>query len=225
MAETDGKQFLYPDMKTLLDMFGQRLSSGINCVSIGTVKTFYSSTQTADIAINYMKRIKGKGTDKEGKPIDTFESYPILVNCPVVWLFGGAGFLTFPIAAGDECVVLFCDRDIDNWYSSGSSATAPNSARLHSLSDGIAIVGLKSLISKKTDYNASAVQLGYGSTVITMNASGATIYASGSLGITSTGNTTVSVGGNMSATVTGSATVTATGAVVISGSSVSLNPS
>jgi hypothetical protein len=222
MSQTDGKQFLYPDMKTLLDMFGQRISSSINCVSIGTVQTFYSETQTADININYMKRIKGKSTDKEGKTIDTFESYPMLVNCPVVWLFGGSGFLTFPIAAGDECVVLFCDRDIDNWHASGSSKSVPNSVRLHDISAGVAIVGLKSLVSKKTNYNASAVQLGYGSTVITMNASGATISTSGALNVSSTGNTSVTVGGNLTATVTGSATVAATGAVTISGSTVSI---
>jgi hypothetical protein len=49
-----------------------------------------------------------------------------------------------PIQEGDECLVLFNDRDMDNWYS-GSSSSGVATPRLHSFSDGIILVGLSSL--------------------------------------------------------------------------------
>jgi hypothetical protein len=46
-----------------------------------------------------------------------------------------------PIKKGDYCIVLFCDRNFSIWWDSGAE-TGPESERKHSLSDGIAIVGL-----------------------------------------------------------------------------------
>jgi hypothetical protein len=47
-----------------------------------------------------------------------------------------------PIQSGDTCLVLFCDRDLDNWFESGQITTL-NSNRVHDLSDGVALVGIR----------------------------------------------------------------------------------
>jgi hypothetical protein len=46
-----------------------------------------------------------------------------------------------PIKKGDYCIVLFCDRNFSIWWDSGAE-TGPESERKHSLSDGLAIVGV-----------------------------------------------------------------------------------
>jgi hypothetical protein len=50
--------------------------------------------------------------------------------------------IPFEINPGDACLVIFSDVDIDNWFETGE-ASAPNSPRRHSLSDGFAFVGFK----------------------------------------------------------------------------------
>jgi hypothetical protein len=72
---------------------------------------------------------------------DTSVEYPVLVDCPYFVLQGGGAYIDMPISAGDYCLVLFNDRDIDNWWSTANVAD-PASTRKHSFSDAIALVGL-----------------------------------------------------------------------------------
>lgn len=63
---------------------------------------------------------------------------PILINVPVVFPSSAAFSLKFPISYGDECLVVFSDLSIDNfWLHSG--VQNPVEVRRHDLSDGIAI--------------------------------------------------------------------------------------
>ena len=57
---------------------------------------------------------------------------------------GGLSSLTFPVLPGDSCVLLFNDRDLDNWFLSGLN-TPVNTTRTHHFSDAIALVGIRSL--------------------------------------------------------------------------------
>lgn len=68
---------------------------------------------------------------------------PILVDVPVVFPGGGGFTMTFPIAPGDEAVVVFASRSIDNWWYQGG--IQPQSLlAMHDLSDGFAFVGVRS---------------------------------------------------------------------------------
>ena len=69
-----------------------------------------------------------------------------------------------PVSPGDSCLVLFNDRDIDNWYESGA-VTAPNTARTHDLSDGLVIVGFRHQANPISAYSEE-VQLRHGTTII-----------------------------------------------------------
>lgn len=68
---------------------------------------------------------------------------PLLVDVPVLFPSGGGLTLTFPIEAGDECLVWFAARCIDGWWQSGG-VQAPMEFRMHDLSDGFALVGPRS---------------------------------------------------------------------------------
>ena len=51
--------------------------------------------------------------------------------------------ITTPIKPGDECLVIFADRCIDGWWWLGG-VQPPSEARNHDLSDGFALVGVRS---------------------------------------------------------------------------------
>lgn len=63
---------------------------------------------------------------------------PLLINVPVVFPSSGSSSITFPIEKGDECLIIFSDLAIDNFWTSGSVQN-PIEVRRHDLSDGIAI--------------------------------------------------------------------------------------
>ena len=122
----------------------------MNCVKIGQVTSFDPSKKTIQAAI-LGKRVLNDGT---------LADYPALVDCPVFTLQGGGGAVQLPIAAGDNCILLFNDRNIDAWYQNGSSA-APYDARCHDISDAIALVGVNSQASDLRYYDADTAGLLY----------------------------------------------------------------
>jgi hypothetical protein len=69
--------------------------------------------------------------------------FPKLMDCPVVFPQGGGAVLTFPLAPGDEVLVVFASRGIDWWWQNGcaSGPQAPAEARMHDLSDGFVLPG------------------------------------------------------------------------------------
>lgn len=69
---------------------------------------------------------------------------PLLINVPVEFMGGGGATLTFPIKPGDEAWIMFSSRNLAQWWQTGRISRQPE-PRMHDLSDGIAIVGLRSL--------------------------------------------------------------------------------
>lgn len=162
---SENRQAKRIETSDLPDLFAKKaneLLSALNCMTLGTIKSFDPETQSAEISINYKRVLTRQqnpvGLGGEG---DVYVDYPVLVKCPVVFLFGGAGQLTMPVAPGDTCLVFFADRDIDAWYTSGQVA-GPNSDRMHDLSDGVALVGIRSLLNPVQDYLTNGVQLRHG---------------------------------------------------------------
>lgn len=83
----------------------------------------------------------------EGEGFSGAHNLPPCVDVPVVFPMGGGYELTFPINAGDECLLIFAERCIDGWFTTGQP-TPPQDYRKHDLSDAFAIVGVRSLANK-----------------------------------------------------------------------------
>lgn len=83
---------------------------------------------------------------------------PLLLDCPVVLIGGGGCVATFPISVNDECLVVLTGHSIDNWWANGG-VQAQAEKRLHDLSDGFAIVGLRSKPNWMKGYSSSTAQL------------------------------------------------------------------
>lgn len=83
---------------------------------------------------------------------------PVLINVPVIFPRGGGFSLTFPVKPGDECLIEFCERCIDDWHETGE-VKKPTSKRFHSLSDAVCFVGISSKPNKIPNYDADNVEL------------------------------------------------------------------
>lgn len=87
-----------------------------------------------------------------------FVSMPLLLDCPVVFPSGGDVVMTFPIATGDDCLVVFASRCIDSWWQSGT-IQPPAEFRMHDLSDGFVFVGPRSLPKALENVSTTTAQI------------------------------------------------------------------
>lgn len=167
-----------PQLSDLLDKIKDETMSDLNSIAIGTIFHFYPDKQTADVQINYRKVIKGGAPEPNSTngDVDIAVPYPVLSNCPVVVIGGGGGCITFPVAIGDTCLVLFCDRDIDTWFNYGITGAVPNSNRTHDLTDAIVLVGIHSLISSIAYYATNKVEIRYDLVKISLSATDIGVY-------------------------------------------------
>lgn len=79
-----------------------------------------------------------------GEGITGPQNLPPCVDVPVMFLGGGGYDITYPIVEGDECLLIFAERCIDSWFTTGKPAP-PADYRQHDLSDAFALVGVRSL--------------------------------------------------------------------------------
>ena len=138
-----------------------RMAGQIRCAMPGIIISFDPATQTATVQPAIKMRVNlGEGV----KQMDL----PPIANVPVVLPFAqGAGLLlTLPIRAGDECLIVFSDRSIDNFMQSGgvqpTVATAnedTTTPRSHSLADAICIPGIISNPQAVPEYNTDNIEL------------------------------------------------------------------
>ncbi|WP_158660281.1 Gp138 family membrane-puncturing spike protein [Pseudomonas sp. NC02] len=103
----------------------------------GIIQSFDPQSMTCTV----QPAINGQVRDETGAL--TGVELPLLVDCPVQFPAGGGCTLTFPVKAGDECLVVFSSRCIDAWWQSGGVQVQPE-LRMHDLSDGFVLLGFRS---------------------------------------------------------------------------------
>jgi hypothetical protein len=121
-------------------------------VRIGKIKSFDSSTGIAEVQPLLKETF-------EGESGDVTASMPPISGVPVFCLGGGDFADTYPVAVGDECLLLVCDRSIDLWNKRGGEVD-PADLRRHNISDAIALVGLRSEPRKNTEWDSARRVIG-----------------------------------------------------------------
>ena len=215
-------------LETLLSSVAYEISKNINCVKIGVIQSFDAATQEATVAVAFTQ-VTSIAPDGSR----TLAEYPLLLNVPVIFPSGGGFTLTFPIADGDECVVLF-NTQIDNWLAQGAGQP-PTVGRVHDLSDGIAIVGIRNNTRALSGVSTSTAQLRSddGTTYVEVAAGGiVNVVAPTSITFTTplatfTGNVVIDKTLNVDNTGSSSTPCNITGAIIatgdITGNSISLD--
>ncbi|WP_257819830.1 Gp138 family membrane-puncturing spike protein [Burkholderia glumae] len=118
----------------------------------GIIESYDPGAQTVAIQAGLKVPVRaGDGT------LTTVE-LPQLVDCPAQFPSGGNSTLTFPVARGDECLVVFASRCIDAWWQSGGVQELADT-RMHSLSDGFALLGFRSQPRVLTNVSTTSAQL------------------------------------------------------------------
>lgn len=100
--------------------------------------------------------IKGAEPNDSGEYVSM--NLPLLIDVPVVFPRGGGCTITFPITAGDECLLIFSDRDTGFWWQNGG-IQEPADQRQHDLSDAFAIIGPQSQADKIDNISTSTLQM------------------------------------------------------------------
>jgi len=118
----------------------------------GIVQSFDPATCTCTV----QPAIACQGVDAKGQIQSA--ALPLLTDVPVIFPRGGGCTITFPVKAGDECLVVFSDRCIDFWWQNGG-VQEPVDPRQHDLSDAFAFVGPQSQAQKISGISTTSVQV------------------------------------------------------------------
>ena len=193
----------YPDQDETLRVYTEAKQARLWTALPGIVQSY----NPAQMTVTVQPAINGVARQQDG----TFVSLkmPVLLDVPVVWQGGGGCTAIFPITAGDECLVVFSSRCIDAWWSKGG-VQDPTEVRMHSLSDGFALVGVRSAKTAFTPpTGVAALMSNDGTTYVQLNPSTQALKLTAPGGINLNG-VTIDSSGNVSSP----ATVTATTDVV-----------
>lgn len=153
-----------PDMGQIIKTSGLNLAGKLNCMRIGIVQEFYPEDLTVQVQIAGKKQI-GLNPDGTQRVRDYAPIYAKVCYCNP--------FITYPIKQGDECVLLFADREIESWFINGdiNPETHP---RMHDLTDAVALFGIRS-IPNMIEILTNCLHLFFGNSSIELTENGVNI--------------------------------------------------
>ena len=153
-------------------------STRIRVAEPGIIQSF-DGKNTVTVQLSIRERVQ--------QPDLTYQwtDIPLLVDVPICIPSAGGFSLTLPIQQGDECLVVFADMCIDAWWENGGVQNQLEKRR-HDLSDGFAIIGIKSQPRKLANYSTNSAQLRTddGSVFVDVSTSG--IKLNGNVAVTGT---------------------------------------
>ena len=123
------------------------IMSRLNCHNIGRIIEFDSTTQRCTVQLMQLKQF-GEST---------ITPVPI-TDVPLIILGAGNSHITMPNPVNTICVLLFMDRNIDDFLSTGESY-APATSRMHDFSDCVALTTFTTLVNPIENYDIEAVTI------------------------------------------------------------------
>lgn len=120
------------DDSQLYENIIKKVNFNLRCCIPGVIQQYDPKTNTASIQPAIREEIVNEDNTV------SYLNLPMLINVPVLIPGGSSCGITFPLSNGDECLVLFSDLSIDNFWLKGNVQN-PIEVRRHDLSDGLAI--------------------------------------------------------------------------------------
>lgn len=154
-----------PSFRDVMDLHTLEVMLALSCHAIGTISdvTNLSANQTVTATINYLRTFNIQDP-VSGQLTQQTQNYGAVTG-PLMILGGGGGTLTFPVAIGDTCLILFNDRDFSQWFSTGQVLPVPTQ-RAHSQSDPIIFVGLRSLTDSLANFDSQRAVMSYNNAMV-----------------------------------------------------------
>ncbi len=142
----------FNDLNTALLTALQGFQAGLWTAMPAIINSYDPVAQT----ITAQPTIMGRVQARDGS--FSWVKMPLLVDVPVCFPGGGGFVMTFPIAQGDEALIVFTSRCIDAWWQLGGVQVQAE-MRMHDLSDGFAIVGPRSQPKRIENVSTTSAQL------------------------------------------------------------------
>ena len=133
-----------------------RILQGVYTSIPGIISSFDKDQQTVRV-IPAIKAVKTVNGEKQ------LLKLPELIEVPVCFPSSNSSkfSLTHPIQKGDECLLVFSMRSIDNWYEFGGfqGPVEPVTPRSHNISDAICIMAPHSLGNVISNFQDDCIEI------------------------------------------------------------------
>lgn len=158
------------DDSQLYENIIKKVNFNLRCCIPGVIQQYDPKTNTASIQPAIREEIVNEDNTVQ------YMNLPILVNVPIIFPSCSIGSIKMLLKQGDECLVLFSDLSIDNFWKY-ANVQNPIEVRRHDLSDGIAIPCVLSQPNTKS-FSGTGIEIECGSSKIKIEQSGITFYDS-----------------------------------------------
>lgn len=154
------------DDSQLYENIIKKVNFNLRCCIPGVIQQYDPKTNTASIQPAIREEIVNEDNTVQ------YMNLPILVNVPIIFPSCSIGSIKMLLKRGDECLVLFSDLSIDNFWKY-ANVQNPIEVRRHDLSDGIAIPCVLSQPNTKP-FNGTGVEITSGESKISITKDGIT---------------------------------------------------
>src|ERR1700679_994943 len=153
-----------PDISEVIKLHIDRVLLDLNVCLPGKIVSYNSSTQYANVQIQLYQEFT------DGSAI----APAVIPNVPVRWprANGGKIFMHFPLSPGDDVMLVFSQRSLDNWKTNGGM-NRPADDRKHHATDAYAIVGGSALPDAFEPQTTDSIELVNGNASFIIQPSGA----------------------------------------------------
>lgn len=146
------------DDSQLYENIIKKVNFNLRCCIPGVIQQYDPKTNTASIQPAIREEIVNEDNTVQ------YINLPILVNVPIIFPSCSIGSIKMLLKQGDECLVLFSDLSIDNFWKY-ANVQNPIEVRRHDLSDGIAIPCVLSQPNTK-QFNGTGMEITSGNSKI-----------------------------------------------------------
>lgn len=147
MAEIRQVQRSQTNFNDVMAIAQDAIMSRINCHNIGRILEFDKNTQTCTVELMQVKQFN-----------EQFIIPAPITQVPLIILGAGGGHITMPNPEGTICLLLFIDRNIDNFMETGEQYT-PDTTRMHDFTDAIALTTFTTLANPLENYDDDAISI------------------------------------------------------------------
>ena len=131
------------DLTEVLELVIANAVGSINVALPAKVLSFDADKQTISAQIAVRANYADPDQDEDDEDVLVPVKIPPITNVPVMFPQGGGSSITWPLEKGDDVLLVFCDRSIDEWSSSGSGDNIPLFNRRHEWTDAVAYAGVR----------------------------------------------------------------------------------